>query len=124
LTVPSEDTVLRIVVESPRVDGRPILIVSIALTLHDLLSRRVSEGVRNAPIFVSNKVGDRAKDSVSLERNLVDGCLFILSSNENNLAFSTNSLSKLDVVYTRPVFKCIQDFQFLRRNKAGIGRKG
>jgi hypothetical protein len=116
--------VLRIVVESPRVDGRPILIVSIALTLHDLLSRRVSDGVRNAPISVSNEVGDRAKDGVSLERYLVDGCLFILSSNENDLAFSINSLSKLDVVYTRPVFQCIQDFQFLRRSKAGIGRKG
>jgi hypothetical protein len=114
LIVPSEDTVLRIVVESPLVDGRAILIVSIALTLHDFFSRTVLEGVHIAPVFVSNEVCDGAKDCVSVKRDLVDRCLFVLSSNENNFAFSINSLNELDVVYSRRVLQCIQDFQVLR----------
>lgn len=64
---------------------------------------------RNAPISVSNEVCDGAKDSVSVETDLIDSCLFVFGSNKNDLAFSINSLSKLDVLYTRLVVQCVQD---------------
>ena len=103
MTVPSDDTELRIVVESLRLDGRAIRIVSIALTLHDLLSKKALDCVRNAPISVSDKVCDGAKNSISVEADLVDGCLFVLSSNKNDLGFLINSPGELDVLYTRLV---------------------
>jgi hypothetical protein len=69
----------------------------------------VLECDHNAPISVSNEVCDGAEDRVSVETDLVNGCLFVLGSNKNDLAFSVNSLSKLDVLYTRLVVQCIQD---------------
>ena len=73
---------------------------------------------------MSNEVCDGAKDGISVEKYFVGSCLFILSGNEKNLAFSINSLSKLDVVYSRRVLQRIQDFQILRQSKAWTGRWG
>jgi hypothetical protein len=62
LIVPSEDTELRIVVEC-RVDveGRTILIVSIALTLPDF-SKELPEEIETVPIAVSYKACRRAEE--------------------------------------------------------------
>jgi len=39
--------------------------------------------------------------------DLVDSCLLVLSSDEENFTFSINSLDELDIVYTRRVLQCI-----------------
>ena len=71
------------------------------------LSGKVSEHFHNAPILVSNQVCDWVHDGMNVGMDLVDSCLFVLSSDEENLAFSINSLDKLDILYTRRVLQCI-----------------
>jgi hypothetical protein len=39
--------------------------------------------------------------------DLVDSCLLVLSSDEENFTLSTNSLDELDIVNTRRVLQCI-----------------
>jgi hypothetical protein len=45
-------------------------------------------------------VCDGAKDDVGVRKDLIDCCLFVLSRNEKYLAATTNSLCKLDVMYS------------------------
>jgi hypothetical protein len=54
---------------------------------------------------MSNEVCCRAKAKVGfgVGRDLIDGCLFVFSSDENHLPSSTDPLNELDVVYTRRV---------------------
>ncbi len=54
-----------------------------------------------------DEVCDYAKESARVGAYFVDGCLFIFSTNENNLAFSINSLREFDIVNTRRVFQCM-----------------
>jgi hypothetical protein len=89
------------------VDGRATLIVSIALTLHVLLSGKVSERFRNAPILVTNQVCDWEHDGTNVGMDLVDSCFLVLSSDEENFTFSINSLDELDIVYTRRVLQSV-----------------
>jgi len=55
--------------------------------------------------------------------DLVDSCLLVLSSDEENFPFSTNSLDELDIVYTRRVLQCIQGCQLLKPSKTGIYKR-
>jgi hypothetical protein len=71
------------------------------------LSRKVLEHFRNAPILVSNQVCDWVHDGMNVGMDLVDSCLLVLSSDEENFTFTINSLDELDIVYTRRVFQCI-----------------
>ena len=86
---------------SRRLDERATLIVSIALTLH---GKKVLERLQNnAPTLVSNQVRDWVHDGMKVGVDLVDSCLVVLSSDEENLTLSVNSLDELDIVYTRRV---------------------
>jgi hypothetical protein len=67
----------------------------------------VSERFRNAPILVSNQICDWVHDGVNVGMDLVDSCLFVLGSDEENVTFSINSLNELDIVYTRRVLQSI-----------------
>jgi hypothetical protein len=71
------------------------------------LSRKVSERFHNAPILVSNQLCNWVHDGMNVGMDLADSCLLVLSSDEENFAFSINSLDELDIVYTRRVLQCI-----------------
>ena len=71
------------------------------------LSRKVLKCFHNAPILVSSQECDWVHDGMNVGMDLVDSCLLVLSSDEENFTFTIDSLDELDIVYTRRMLQCI-----------------